>query len=172
MRANSEQVTLRLFRPALAGHVEAVLHPAYQKQALIPVRRRFVPEQKGQLHKNGLYRLLCLPDDPRILRIVQPPLSEAEAGKEPKIEVLPNLQVRDHVQIKARPVQALYPNDGVRENKLLTPKRRIAARIEAQRKPEVKRLVLEIVEIVVVPARKLGMTGRRSQAKENKKEQR
>lgn len=104
------------------------------------------------------------PHNAGILGVVQPPLSEAEAGDKTEVEVLPDLQVSDHIEVKAGPVEALYPNDGVGKNELFTPVRGVAARVEAQREAEIKRLVLEIVEVVVVAACKLGAA---AGAKEN-----
>jgi len=110
---------------------------------------------------------LSLRNDSGILGVVQPAFREAKAWQEPEVEVLSDLQISNHVEVKTRAIKAFNTDDGVTENKIFTTKRRVPAGVEPQGKTKVELLVLEIVEVVVVPSSKLGIGGGREQCKKD-----
>jgi hypothetical protein len=74
---------------------------------------------------------------------------------------LSDLQISNHVEVKAGTVEAFHTDDGIPKNKVLATERRVPTRVEPQGQAEVELLVLKIVEVIVVPSSKLGISGRR-----------
>lgn len=157
VRTYPDQV-LGLPGSTFTGYVETILDARDQEQTFIPIRGRLVTKVEGQFYENGLYRFLSFSGNSGILGVVEPSLCEAEARQEPKVEVLSDLKVSDHIEVKTRPVEAFYANDGVPKNKVLTTKRRVPTGVETESKAKVELLTLKIVKIVVVTPSELGIS--------------